>query len=81
MRTSRQALFCAIHRKARVPVEVPTLRVAVRWLGQLGGFLGRKGDGEPGVTVLWRGFQHLVDLTTMYRIMRPSSPQRNVGND
>jgi hypothetical protein len=76
-----QALFCAIHRRSTPPVEPPTLRAAVRWLGQLGGFLGRKGDGDPGVTVLWRGFQHLVDLTTMYRIMRPPSPHRNVGND
>lgn len=76
-----QALYCAMHRTATPPAEAPTIRTAVRWLGQLGGFLGRKGDGEPGVTVLWRGFQHLVDLTTMYRIMRPPSPHRNVGND
>ena len=76
-----QALYCAIHRRSTPPVEPPTMRTAVRWLGQLGGFLGRTGDGEPGVTVLWRGFQHLVDLTTMYRIMRPPSPHRNVGND
>ena len=26
----------------------------------LGGHLGRKGDGEPGVTVLWRGWMRLV---------------------
>jgi hypothetical protein len=34
------------------------------------------------VTVLWRGFQHLTDLTFMYRIMRPllGTPQ-NVGKD
>ena len=76
-----QALYCATHRTATPPATPPTMRTAVRWIGQLGGFLGRKGDGEPGVTVLWRGFQHLVDLTTMYRIMRPPSPQRNVGND
>ncbi len=76
-----QALYCATHRTATPPSEVPTLQTAVRWIGKLGGFLGRKGDGEPGVTVLWKGFQHLVDLTTMYRIMRPPSPRRNVGND
>jgi Transposase DNA-binding/Transposase Tn5 dimerisation domain len=76
-----QALSCAIHRTAQPPTDVPTIRTAVRWIGQLGGFLGRKGDGEPGVTVLWRGFQHLLDLTTMYRIMRPPSLHRNVGND
>jgi hypothetical protein len=49
-----------------------TLRQAVRWIAQLGGFPGRKGDGEPGVTVLWKGFQHLVDVAAMYRIMRPA---------
>jgi hypothetical protein len=67
-----QALYCAIKRVATPPVAPPTLRIAVRWIAQLGGFLGRTGDGEPGVTVLWKGFQHLVDLTHMYRIMRPT---------
>jgi hypothetical protein len=74
-----QALWWAIHRRPTPPAQPPTIRTAIRWIAHLGGFLGRKGDGEPGVTVLWRGFQHLVDLTTMYRIMRPPSPNRNVG--
>ena len=39
------------------------------------GFLARRGDGEPGATVLWKGFQHLADLTTMYCIMRPAVPK------
>jgi hypothetical protein len=76
-----QALYCAIHRTPTPPVTPPSIRAAVRWIAQLGGFLGRKGDGEPGVTVLWRGFQHLVDLTTMYRIMRPPTSRKNVGKD
>jgi len=66
-----QALYCRIHRVAVAPLKPPSLRQAVRWIAQLGGFLGRKGDGEPGVTVLWKGFQHLVDITAMYQIMRP----------
>lgn len=28
----------------------------------LGGFLGHKGDGEPGVKVLWRGLMRLQDI-------------------
>ena len=28
----------------------------------LGGFLGRKCDGEPGVKTLWRGMQRLKDI-------------------
>lgn len=53
---------------------------AVRWIAQLGGFQGRARDGEPGVTVLWRGFQHLTDLTTMYRIMKPLRSETFVCN-
>jgi IS4 transposase len=33
----------------------PTIRQAVRWIAQLGGFLARRGDGEPGLKTLWRG--------------------------
>jgi hypothetical protein len=40
----------------------PTLRQAMRWIAQLGGFLARKGDGEPGVKTLWRGFTQLHSL-------------------
>jgi hypothetical protein len=36
----------------------------------LGGFLGRKGDGRPGVRALWRGYQRLQDLVTGYRLSR-----------
>lgn len=77
-----EALWCAIHRDPQPPVAVPSLGEAVRWLGRLGGHLGRKRDGAPGVTVLWKGFQHLADLTTMYRIMKPAppnTPSRLVG--
>ena len=77
-----QALYCRIHRVAIPPATPPTLRQAVRWIGQLGGFQGRKHDGEPGVTVMWKGFQHLVDIAAMYQIMRPAppSPARQIQN-
>ncbi len=42
----------------------PTLRQAVRWIAQLGGFLGRKQDGQPGLKTLWRGLgvlHHLLE--------------------
>ena len=74
-----QALWCAIHRDPRPPSQPPTMQEAVRWIGRLGGHLGRTRDGEPGVTVVWKGLQHLADLTTMYRIMKPSSPKLDMG--
>ena len=40
----------------------PTLQQAVVWIAQLGGFLARKGDGNPGLKTLWRGLRRLQDL-------------------
>lgn len=71
-----QALYCTIHRTPTPPATPPPLRQAVHWIARLGGFLARRGDAEPGATVLWKGFQHLTDLTTMYCIMRPLPPKR-----
>ncbi len=36
-----------------------TLRDAVRAMAKLGGFLGRRSDGEPGIKTLWRGYRQL----------------------
>jgi len=69
-----QALSCAIHRVPTPPAEPPTLGQAVTWIAQLGGFVGRRRSDRPGPEVMWRGFQHLGDLTTMYCIMRRDSP-------
>jgi hypothetical protein len=76
-----QALYCAIHNSTLLPLTPPSLNQAVRWIAQLGGFQNRKGDGHPGVTVIWKGFQHLSDLTYMYLVFRPQSPCKDVGND
>jgi len=71
-----QALYGTIHLTATPPATPPPWRQAVHWLGRLGGFLARRGDGEPGVTVWWKGVQHLTDLTLMYRIMCPAPTKR-----
>lgn len=75
--TEWQALYAFIHRSQSLPDTAPSLRQAVRWIGQLGGFLARKGDGEPGVKVLWRGWTRLQDITQTWSILHP--PQ-DVGN-
>ena len=38
----------------------PSSREALRTIAQLGGFLARKGDGEPGWRTIWRGMQSLL---------------------
>ncbi len=66
-----QALYGTIHKTTRLPTTPPTVRQAVRWIAQLGGFLGRKRDGEPGVTVIWRGWQRLHDIAQTYALFHP----------
>jgi hypothetical protein len=69
-----QALSWAIHRVPTPPAEPPTRGQAVTWIAQLGGCVGRRRSDRPGPEVMWRGFQHLGDLTTMYGILRRDSP-------
>ena len=65
-----QALYCHHHQTKQPPPQPPTLAVAVRMIGRLGGFIGRKSDGHPGSTVIWRGLQRLQDLAAAWRLWR-----------
>ncbi len=64
-----QVLYLATEKKKVLPTLCPTLRVCVRKIASLGGFLGRKGDGEPGVKTLWRGWQRLQDMIVGWQLM------------
>jgi hypothetical protein len=58
---------------------VPTIEQATKWLGRLGGHLGRKGDGMPGVRTLWRGWRDLAILVAGYRAGRQRLDEQNRG--
>jgi len=73
-----QALFAFIQRSQHLPNAPPSLHQAVRWIAQLGGFLGRQADGDPGVKVLWRGWQRLQDIVATWSLVHP--PPHDVGN-
>jgi hypothetical protein len=64
------ALYAHIHRTTQLPAQPPTVGQVVRWIAQLGGFLARKGDGDPGITAIWRGWQRLHDIATTWFILR-----------
>ena len=42
-----------------IPKKVPTLNAVLRNIATLGGFLGRKSDGDPGTKSIWLGFQRI----------------------
>jgi hypothetical protein len=64
-----QALMVFTTKHPVPPTQPPSLREAVRRVAQLGGFLGRKGDGEPGTQTLWLGLQRLDDIVAMRQLM------------
>lgn len=66
--TQWKTLYILIHRKKETPTHPPTLFQAVMWIGRLGGHLGRKSDGPPGLKTVWLGYQKLYDATTVYEI-------------
>lgn len=72
-----KALYCYMEKTSQPPVDSPNMGQAMRWVAKLGGFIGRKGDGNPGPTVLWRGLRRLNDITKTLLFFLP---EINVGN-
>lgn len=54
----------------RPPKSTPTLRQVIHQIAMLGGFLARKGDGEPGVKTLWLGYSRLSSFVRGVEQMR-----------
>jgi len=66
-----------------IPDETPSLDTVVKWIAQLGGWIGRKGDGEPGVMSIAKGWQRIESGAMMWETMnegqkKPTS--EDVGN-
>lgn len=51
-------------KKAR-PASAPTQNHMIRLFASSGGFLGRKGDGEPGAKTLWIGLRRTVESAVL----------------
>jgi hypothetical protein len=50
----------------------------VRLIAQLGGFLARKGDGEPGAKTIWRGLDKVQTAAQTLRALRGEPDRRLV---
>ncbi len=68
-------LYMLIHKSTKVPSQPPTLAEAASWVGKLGGHLGRKSDGPPGLKAIWTGYRRLIDAVKTYQILN----QQNLG--
>lgn len=63
-----KALYVFTNKTPKLPDKPPNLKTALIMTAQLGGFLNRKSDGNPGTKSLWLGLQRLDDLTNMWLV-------------
>jgi hypothetical protein len=82
-----QALLAYKRPDQPLPSTPPCVREITRLTAELGGFLGRKGDGEPGSTTLGRGLQRLHDIATgflifkqLHSVLQPTASKRPVAS-
>lgn len=57
-----QAVYCVVNKTKEIPIKPPSISQIIMLIARLGGFIGRKGDGYPGVKSIWIGFQRMGDL-------------------
>jgi Transposase Tn5 dimerisation domain len=61
------------------PQRLLTVREFFRGVARLGGFLARKGDGEPGWQTTWRGWEKLALMVRGQELSEQASPRQKCG--
>ena len=59
-----KTLYRAANLTRETPDEPYSIALAVRYVAKLGGFVGAKSDGEPGLKVIWIGLNKLFILNS-----------------
>jgi hypothetical protein len=58
----------------RPPKQAPQVNALILLIAGLGGLLGRKGEGEPGMQTLWLGLQRVRDFAESMRFVQDLHP-------
>lgn len=66
-----KALYAYSKKTKILPKTPPTLEEAVKMIAEIGGFLGRKSDGDPGPITIWRGLITLATIVMCYKMFNP----------
>lgn len=75
-----QALQAYLEHKDGLKIKRLSVRMAVRRIAQLGGFIGRNNDGEPGPITLWRGLLRLHDIAECWQLFgQPKQRAKKCG--
>jgi hypothetical protein len=68
-----QSLYKFTHPNKPLPAQVPSLNECIRMVAKLGGHIGRKSDGPPGVESIWVGLTRLFDISLCWRLFGPAA--------
>ena len=71
--TQWRVLYMRVHKTKKFPTKTPTLKEAVGWIAELGGYQNRRTDPPPGIIVIWRGWQTLEECIAMWEAI--ASPE------
>jgi hypothetical protein len=55
-------LIAKFAKTQKINHQPPTLEQSIRWIAQLGGFLARKGDNQPGIIHIWKGMKKFAAM-------------------
>jgi len=67
-----KAVYVVVRREPP-PKVAPKLQEMIRLVAQLGGYVNRKRDDEPGPQTLWLGLQRLHDMATCWKVFGPGA--------
>jgi len=67
-----------IAKRAPLPQQPPALEVMIPMIAEMGGYLGRKGDGPPGPQTMWIGMQRMRDFAAAWNAFGPAQAKSYV---
>jgi hypothetical protein len=66
-------------RRQPPPKVAPKLQEMIRLVAQLGGYVNRKRDDEPGPQTVWLGLQRLHDITLCWQVFGPGAREKEAA--
>ena len=72
-----KAVYYVVHQQPPPP-DTPTLQEMVRLVAQLGGYVNRPRDDEPGPQTVWLGLQRTHDMALCWEIFGPEARKHDV---
>jgi len=67
-----KAVF-SIEQRGHPPAEPPSLAAMVQAVARQGSYVGRAGDGAPGIVSIWTGLQRVMDYARAWEAFGPES--------